>query len=213
MEYNTQRGDLKFREYGRNIDKMIECVCMAEEGEKRNEAARALVGVMGQVSGMSLKDEVSLHKLWDHLMLISSFRLESAWPYPTEELEKLKVRAADSNLKRAERLPYKTSKPGRRHFGVYLEEMMRKLKEVECGEEYDVMLDLIAKQAKRSYLVWNGELGEDGIIVDAVANISSDDRVEEKMRGRSINVDADSIASARTQMNPIKKKKKKKKKI
>lgn len=209
MEYNTKRGDLKFREYGRNIDKMIESVCMAEDGEKKNEAARALVGVMSQISGLSLKDEVSLHKLWDHLMLISSFRLESAWPYSTEELSKLKERAETVNTKPAERLSYKNSKICKRHFGVYLENMMKKLKEVESGEEYDTLLDLISKQAKRSYLVWNGELSEDEIIVNAVADISSDERVKEIMEGKQILVNPNSIPV--DQASGKKKRKKKKK--
>ena len=209
MEYNTKRGDMQFREYGRSIEKMIESVCNAEDGEKKNEASRALVGVMSQVSGMSLKDEVSLHKLWDHLMLMSSFRLSSAWPYSQDELEKLKQRSSEGSSKPTERLPYKDSKIGKRHFGSNLEAMIKKLKEMENGEEYDALLELVSKQAKRSYLAWNGELSDDEIIVNAIAAISGDERVGERLHGKQININPGSIPVEQT---PSKKKRKRKKK-
>ena len=59
MEYNTKRGDMQYREYGRNVKKMVEFVCGLEESEKKNQAVRSLVNVMGLVSGLSIKDDAT----------------------------------------------------------------------------------------------------------------------------------------------------------
>ncbi len=198
---------MQYREYGRTVKKMIDKVCEVEEGEARNEATRALVSVMGQVSGMSLRDEVSLHKLWDHLMILSDFRLSSAWPYPQEELEQLKQRAHQEAYHPDERLPYKNTQINRRHYGAYLESMMRQLKQTPDGEEYDALATLVAQQAKRSYLVWNGDLSDDNLLVNQIAEFSGDERVKERLLDKGIYVN-----HATLPIEPVQGKKKKKKK-
>ena len=207
MEYNTKRGDMQYREYGRMVKKIIDQVCDVEEGEPRNEATRALVAVMGQVSGLSLRDEVSLHKLWDHLMILSEFRLASAWPYSQEELESLRQRASEETNAPQERLPYKNTQINRRHYGAYLESMMRQLKQTPDGEEYDVLASLVAQQAKRAYLVWNGDLSDDNIIVNQMAQTSGDERLTERLIDKEIYVNSASLP-----VEPVAGKKKKKKK-
>ena len=207
MEYNTKRGDMQFREYGRNIEKMIEFVCGVPDGDDKNQAARALVMAMGQVGGMSTRDEVSLHKLWDHLMIMSNFQLESSWPFSPEELDNLKARVQKSSEKPTERLPYKNSKIERRHYGAYLEAMMRQLKETPDGAEYNTLATLVAQQAKRAYLVWNGELSDDNIIVDQIAEMSGDGRVTDNLKDKGIFVAYNTLP---TDNQSAKKKKKKK---
>lgn len=208
MEYNTKREHLQYREYGRNIKKMIDYVCSVEDDEKRKRATRALVGVMGQINGMSLRDEVSLHKLWDHLMVLSSFRLEASWPFTAEELERLKQRVQADPTTHRERLAYKNTHISRRHYGAYLDMMVRKLSHVPDGEEYDTLSTLVAQQAKRSFLVWNGELSDDNIVVNQMEQISGDERLPQRMLNRPIYVNHASLPLEQPQ--PAKKKKKKK---
>ena len=76
MDYNTNRGDMLYREYGRTITKIMEEVCAAPDVDSKEEATRAIEYAMSQVAGVSIKDDVSYHKLWDHLMVLSDFRLE-----------------------------------------------------------------------------------------------------------------------------------------
>ncbi|MBO4307362.1 MAG: DUF4290 domain-containing protein [Bacteroidales bacterium] len=208
MEYNTKRGDMQYREYGRNVKKMVEFVCGLEESEKKNQAVRSLVNVMGLVSGLSIKDDVSYHKLWDHLMVLSSFRLESAWPFGQEELDALKQRMSEDHKVNRERLHYKNSNINRRHYGAYLEAMMKKLKDMPDGDEYDALSMLIAQQAKRSYLVWNGELSSDNIVVDQLAETSGDSRIKDKFQNKNIYVSHNSLPTDVSQNNKKRKKKK-----
>lgn len=207
MEYNTNRGDMMFREYGRTIKKIIDNVCATPESEERKEAACAIVTSMAQVSGVSLRDDVAYHKLWDHLMILSDFQLESAWPFEQTELDQLKERhSGESNLK-AERLPYKNTAIGCRHYGEYLESMLKHLKDIPDGEEYKALLTLVAQQAKRSYLVWNGELSDDNIVVEQMARISGDERVMAYLKDKPITVPNNTLPVETT---PVKKKKKRK---
>lgn len=207
MEYNTTRGDMMFREYGRSVKKIIENVCNLPEGETRKDAAQAIITMMGLVSGMSLRDDVSYHKLWDHLMLMSDFKLADAWPFEATELENLKERYKGENKGKSERLPYKNTNIGIRQYGEYLQSMLKHLKDVPDGAEYNELVMLVAQQAKRDYLMWNGELSDDNIIVDQISRMSGDERVEAMLRDKPIVVSSNSLPIETT----TKKKKKKKK--
>ena len=137
MEYNTSRGDLEYREYGRTINKVIDNVCNYPDGEKKNTATRAIVYMMAQVAGISVKDDLSYHKLWDHLMILSEFRLQQAWPFTPQELQQLKERIASGDQHQHGRLTYSNNKITTRYYGANLEKMLHKMKEMPNGEEYD----------------------------------------------------------------------------
>lgn len=188
MEYNTKRGDMMFREYGRSVKKIIDDVCELPDGDTKKEASQAIITMMGLVSGLSLRDDVSYHKLWDHLMLMSDFKLASAWPFEAKELETLKERNSGEKQEERERLPYKSGEIKIRQYGEYLQSMLKNLSEVPDGEEYNELVKLIAQHAKRDYLVWNGELSDDNIIVDQMVRMSGDERVEMLLRDRPIDV-------------------------
>lgn len=197
-----------FREYGRAIQKLIDNVSGLPDSDSKNDAVRAIVYSMSIVSGVSVKDDLSYHKLWDHLMVMSSFKLEKAWPYSPEELEKLKNRAASEKTKPTEHIPYSDANKIRiRQYGANLDAMICKLKEMPDNEEYRDLVNLITEQTKRSYLAWNGDLSDDSIIIDHVARLSNDERVREVMKDKKIVVPPNTIPT-----DIMEKKKKKKKK-
>ena len=75
-------------EYGRNIQKMVEYAIQIEDREERNKAARAIISIMGNLNP-HLRDVTDFkHKLWDHLFIISDFKLDIDSPYekPTREI-------------------------------------------------------------------------------------------------------------------------------
>jgi len=208
MEYNTNREKIMFREYGRTVNKVIENVCSLPDDEKKGGAVRAIVYMMGMISGQSVKDEVSYHKLWDHLMVMSDFKLEKYWPYEAEEIEGLKQRHTMLDVKPEERLPYSERQISSRQYGAHLELMMKKLKEMPDGEEYKYLVRLIAQQAKRSYLAWNGDLSEDKIIVEHLVKMSGDERVREVLGDSAIEVPSGTLPVEEKAHSKKKKKKK-----
>ena len=90
MEYNTTRNHLTIREYGRHIQKMAEYVLTIEDREKRQKNANALVELMGFLNPHLKNVEDFRHKLWDHLFLITDFKLDVDSPYPIPTRETLR---------------------------------------------------------------------------------------------------------------------------
>src|SRR6185295_9922075 len=92
MEYNSTRNRLIIPEYGRNIQKMIEHAITIEDREERNRLAKAIVAVMGYLNPQLQNITDFKHKLWDHLFIISDFKLDVDSPYPLPEKEKLRAK-------------------------------------------------------------------------------------------------------------------------
>src|SRR5213595_1254928 len=103
MEYNTTRNGMVMREYGRHVQKMIEHLLTIEDPERRQRNAQALIELMGFLNPHLKNGEDFRHKLWDHLFLISGFKLQVKSPYPIPPKETL--------TKKPKRLPYPKKYP------------------------------------------------------------------------------------------------------
>ena len=103
MEYNTARNHLEMKEYGRHVQKMVDHLLTIEDKERRQKNAHAVIELMGFINPQLKNIEDYRHKLWDHLFLISDFKLEvdSPYPIPTRE-SKSAARNAGRLLKRSE---------------------------------------------------------------------------------------------------------------
>ena len=77
------------REYGRHVQKMIEHLLTIEDPERRQRNAHAVIELMGFLNPHLKNVEDFRHKLWDHLFLISDFKLDVKSPYPIPTRESL----------------------------------------------------------------------------------------------------------------------------
>lgn len=165
MEYNSSRNMMVIPEYGRNIQKMIEYAITIEDREERNRAARAIVAVMGYLNPQ-IRDIVDFkHKLWDHLFLISDFKLDVDSPYPIPPRETLKVKP--------QRITYPESKIRYKYYGKAMEQMIRKIGEMEDGEKKDHIAQNLANFMKMSYLTWNRDSVDDATIIGHLEELST----------------------------------------
>jgi hypothetical protein len=147
MEYNTQRSKMSISEYGRNIQKMIEQVMAIEDREKRNEQAQAVIQVMGQLNPHLRDVNDFKHKLWDHLFIMSDFKLDVDSPYPIPSAETLE--------RKPEKLGYAENHIKFRHYGRHIEMIIEKACQMEEGEEKTYLIHLIANHLKKSFLMWS----------------------------------------------------------
>ena len=92
MEYNTQRIKMFIPEYGRNMQKMIDQCCQIEDREKRTRTAEFIVNVMAQMNPKAREAADYRQKLWDHLYIISDFKLDVDSPFPPPPRDVLKSR-------------------------------------------------------------------------------------------------------------------------
>jgi len=164
MEYNSQRSKMNISEYGRNIQKMIEQIMAIEEPVRRNNQAKAIINVMGQLNP-HLRDVADFkHKLWDHLFIMSDFKLEVDSPFP--------IPSAQSLAKKPERLDYASNHIKFKHYGRHIEKIIEKASSLEEGPEKTALIKLIANHLKKSYITWNRDAVTDDEIASHLAELS-----------------------------------------
>ncbi|MFT6746627.1 MAG: hypothetical protein ACJAZ2_000971 [Glaciecola sp.] len=164
MEYNTTLPEIVVPEYGRNIQRMINFACRVEDRDERNLIARSIVKVMGQVNSQYKDSEDFVQKQWDHLFIISDFKLDVDSPYPIPEKEQLQ--------KRPKRLEYPKQRIKYRHYGHSVEQFIQKASIMDEGEEKDAFTYYIANVMKKNYLMFNRETVSDELIIKQLGELS-----------------------------------------
>ena len=81
MIYNTQKKKLIMPEYGRNIQNMVDHCVMLEDREERKRCAYAVVDIMGSMFPHLRDVNDFKHILWDHLAIMSDFKLDIDYPF------------------------------------------------------------------------------------------------------------------------------------
>jgi len=164
MEYNTTRNHLTIREYGRHIQKMAEYVMTIEDREKRQKNANALVELMGFLNPQLKNVEDFRHKLWDHLFLITDFKLDVDSPYPIPTREILRPTP--------DPLPYPKRYPKYNHLGKNIEIIIDKALKEEDAEKRQGFANSIAYYMKLTYSNWHKELVHDDNIQTELSAIT-----------------------------------------
>ncbi len=156
MEYNTTRNHLIMKEYGRHIQKMVEFLMNVTDREERQRNAYAVIELMGFLNPHLKNVEDFRHKLWDHLFLISDFKLDVDSPYPIPTRETLKARP--------QRLKYPKRYPRFNHLGKNIEVVIDKALKEENPEKKQGFANAIAYYMKLTYSNWHKELVHDDAI-------------------------------------------------
>ncbi|MCU0458635.1 MAG: DUF4290 domain-containing protein [Bacteroidales bacterium] len=164
FDYNTQRKRMALPEYGRNVLKMIEHVKTIKDPAERNQAARTIIQIMGNLNP-NLKEVTDFrHKLWDHLMIIADFDLDVDSPYPAPDRKKLDAKP--------NRVPYHNGDIRYAHYGNIVPAMIEAASKMDDGEEKDYLTALILNQMKKDYLTWNKAQVADEIIIRDLTDMS-----------------------------------------
>lgn len=155
MEYNTKQKRLPLPEYGRSVQKMVDHALTIENREERQQCAETIVCIMRSMFP-DLPDQE--RKLWDHLAIMSEFKLDI--DYPCEVIKPEEFHVAP------ERIPYRNSEIRNRHYGRIVEEMIAHAMTLEEGEERNCFVELILIQMKKNYIAWNKDGVEDRKIIE-----------------------------------------------
>ena len=164
MDYPTLQGKLIMPEYGRNMQQMISHALTIEAREERTRCVKTVINIMGNMFPYLRDVNDFKHKLWDHVAIMSNFKLDIDFPYEIVREENLYTRP--------ESLSYKNSRIRYQHYGRTLEEMIEKVAEYEDGEEKTELIRLIANQMKKCFLTWNKEVVDDKKIFDDLRELS-----------------------------------------
>ncbi len=164
MEYNTSRKKLTMPEYGRNIQQMVDHTLTIEDPELRQKNVKAIIELMGILNPHLKNVEDFRHKLWDHLFLISDFKLEVESPYPIPTREKF--------TKKPEPLPYPKKYGKNRHLGKHIGQILDKALKETNEEKRNGFTQSIAYCMKLAYANWHKEAVHEDVIKEELTALS-----------------------------------------
>lgn len=194
MTYNNRLRPLILPEYGRNIQQMVDHCVTIEDRDERNACAASIVRAMQTLFPVQGDKYEYERKLWDHLLVMSDFRLDIDSPYGMPDLKGLAAAP--------EPLPLPDNGGMRfRHYGANIENLIGAALAMEPSPERDELVYLIASQMKKMSL----SLNKDGVDDDRIFN---DLRI---LSGGAIDIAPGSMRLNDYRMAPAPSKKKKKK--
>ena len=159
MNYNTIRPKMIIPEYGRHIQKLIDHAVNLEDKEKRNEMALAIIDVMGQLNPHLRDVQDFKHKLWDHIFIMSDFKLDVDSPYP--------VPSPEHFTEKPNKMDYPKNDARYKHYGKGVENLVNAAIQMEDGEEKDALILSIANLMKKHYITWGrSSVNDEQIITD-----------------------------------------------
>ena len=164
LEYNTHMPKMALSEYGRNIQRMVDYAMTIEDREERCRCAQDIIRIMGNLFP-HLRDVADFnHKLWDHLAIMSDFKLDIDYPFEP-------LRPEDLSSK-PEKVPYQNHQTKWRHYGYTVQELIAKACDMEDGDEKQHLLAMIANHMKKSYYMMNKDVPEDAKIFEDINYLS-----------------------------------------
>lgn len=164
FDYNTTRKKLILAEYGRNVQNMVAYICSLSTREERNRHAQVVIDLMGFLNP-HLRDVTDFkHKLWDHLHIISDFKIDVDSPYPKP--------SEDAIHFKPEPLSYPQHRIKFKHYGKTVEIMISKAKKIEDPQRKQLMIQSIANFMKMAYVTWNKDTVADETIINDLKELS-----------------------------------------
>ena len=166
MEYNTERSHLKLREYGRNVQNLVEHLKGIGDKEERNRKAATLVELMKSINPDLNKDSTDYdQKVWDDLYIISNFELDFEGPF-----EKPKPEILD---KKPDRVGYGSNSIRYKHYGRSVEILIDQAVAMEDPKEKEGAVVAIGRLMKSFYQTWNKDVIEDEQVLKNIKQLSN----------------------------------------
>jgi len=165
MKYKISDTPLKLKEYGRNIQSMVEYIKGIEDRDRRTKLAHEIISIMSNLQPQIKEYPDYKQKLWDHLFLIADFDLDIDTPFPKPTREMVEPSAS-------ERMSYYEGKPRYRQYGFNVELMVKEATQLEDPEARKQYTNLIANTMNQ--FLWNMDRGSrpENVIADQINEIS-----------------------------------------
>ena len=176
--YNFTRRKLYLPEYGRHIHEMVDSLLEIEDRHERTRQAKAVIAVMGNLNPTLRDTEDFKHKLWDHLFIMSDFRLDVDSPYSQPSRQDLTIVP--------QKLRYPQSRITFKHYGKYLQQFVDRVSKEKGG--MNEMVNLARYMRTKSYEFNNEHPNNESIMRDI--------RV---MAGGEVEMDLSTIATMRSE--------------
>ncbi len=193
LDYNTQRKKLVLPEYGREVQSMVDyCVTIADRSE-RQRCAETIVATMERMTVKGHSNAEQKQKLWDHLAIMSDFKLDIDYPVDVSHAHKI----AD----KPKPMTYPMTRIPVRHYGKMMFRLFDKLKTMPAGKDRDILAGYTANQMKRDLVQWSHGSSDDEKVASDLARFTDG----------KIQLDLDKFKFERVNLHEVKENRKKKK--
>lgn len=137
MKYKISNTPLVLREFGRNIQSMIEQILLIESREERTRQTEQLVRIIQQLHPQ-IKDNVESKKyLWDNIFIMSNYKLDVDSPFPMPDPKQ--------RAKPPQRIPYKPKTHMFAQYGTNVEVTLNQAAAMpDSDKKWDTIMRVVA---------------------------------------------------------------------
>ncbi len=163
-EYNSQRQHIILKEYGRNIQNLVEYIRSVPDKDKRTELAYTLIELIKLLNPTVRESVENPQRLWDDLMIIADFNLDVNNPFNLPDRDILS--------KRPKKVPYPQTDVRYKHYGKNIERLVQEAMKKEDPKEREELIIYLGRLMKTFYGNWNKETLDDSVILKDIAQMS-----------------------------------------
>lgn len=162
ITYNTAEERLKLPHYGRLIQSMVGKACKLTDRRERQTYAEKIVTIMISLNPQMRSTPNYEQTCWNHLAFISDYQLDIDYPCPIDR---------ETEMKPIHRVSYPNSKIQYRHYGLLVENVVRKLCAMPADSpDREYLISRVAACMKRNLSEWKeAEVENDKIARDLAA--------------------------------------------
>jgi len=163
-EYNTSREHIILKEYGRNVQKLVNYIRTVPDKEKRTQLATTLIELIKQLAPVAKEAQENPQRMWDDLYIMADFNLDVDNPFTTPDRTIL--------FKKPRKMEYPQNDVRYRHYGKNLEKLVKEAIKKEDPKEREEATIYLGKLMKTFYGAWNKETLDDSVIVKDIQILS-----------------------------------------
>jgi hypothetical protein len=163
-EYNSQREHIILKEYGRNVQKLVNYIRTIPDKQKRTQMATTLIELIKQLAPVAKEAQENPQRMWDDLYIMANFDLDVDNPFSTPDRSILQ--------KKPRKMEYPQSEVRFKHYGKNIERLVQEAIKKEDPQEREEAMIYLGKLMKTFYSNWNKETLDDSVIVKDLAIMS-----------------------------------------
>lgn len=165
MEASTSfKQDLLLREYGRNVQDLVNYILTIEDRAERTRLSQLLINLMAKLNPQLRDTQDYQQKLWNHLFVMSGSQLDVDVPYQLSAMEYLNDKP--------QRMRYPLETPKYKHYGQNVELLIKRATELEDEKERESAIVSIGKLMKTLYRSYNKDSITDDVILSDIRQLS-----------------------------------------
>ena len=163
-EYNTSREAIILKEYGRNVQNLVNYIRSVPDKEKRTQLATTLIELIKQLAPVAKEAQENPQRMWDDLYIMADFNLDVDNPFTTPDRTIL--------FKKPRKMEYPQNNVRFRHYGKNIEKLVKEALKKEDPTEREEAAIYIGKLMKTFFGAWNKETLDDSVIVKDIGILS-----------------------------------------